>query len=573
MAWRERFSIVRFFDFAEEGPTEKRYSLLRRNMVILMILVTIVPLCFMALLNYHQYQTTLRDEIVNPMRVLVNKTKHSFELFLAERLSAVSFIASAYSYDKLTNDAELNRVFRAMKREFGGFVDLGLIDETGLQVSYVGPYDLKGKNYSEQSWFHETQVRGGYVSDVFMGFRGFPHIVMAVLNTSESSKGWILRATIGTDRFLDLLGSMGLEPKTDAFLINKNGIFQTPSKWYGGVLEKFPFALPPPTYEANVVEVKDPQGRDVFMAYTYFAHSPYILAVVKPRGEVLRSWYTVRSELFFLFVTSVIVIFIVVVKLTAIMVNRMRESDEKREVAFREVEHTHKLSSIGRLAAGVAHEINNPMAIINEKAGLMKDLIEYKPDFPDREKFLSLVNSVLQSVHRCRSITHRLLGFARRMEVQIEVLDLNEVIQETATFLEKEALYRKVQIKLQLDPALPRIDSDRGQLQQVFLNILNNALAAVEDGGQVTVTSRQLDEETNVITIQDNGCGMSEGVLQHIFEPFFTTKKGTGTGLGLPITYGIVKKLGGNIEVQSQEGVGTTFTITLPQKAGEESGG
>ncbi len=573
MTWRDRFSLQSLFNFPEEGSTQKRYSLLRRNMIILMILVTIVPLFFMALLNYYQYQTTLRDEIVNPMRVLVNKTKHSFELFLAERLSAVSFVASAYSYEKLSNEAELNRIFRVMKREFGGFVDLGLIDELGVQVSYVGPYDLKGKNYSEQSWLHETQVRGGYVSDVFMGFRGFPHLVMAVLNNSESLKGWVLRATVDTDRFQDLITSMGLDPKTDAFLINKSGVFQTPSKWYGGVLERFPFDLPPPSYEANVVEVKDPAGRDLFMAYNYFAHAPYILVVVKPRGEVLRSWYTLKSELFFLFLVSVAIIFLVVFKLTDLMVHRMQECDERREVAFREVEHTHKLSSIGRLAAGVAHEINNPMAIINEKAGLMKDLIEFKPDFPDKEKFLGLVGAVLQSVHRCRSITHRLLGFARRMEVQVEVLDLNEVIRETAAFLEKEALYRKVQIKLELDSTLPRIASDRGQLQQVFLNILNNALAAVADGGQITVVSRPVDDDTNEVTIQDNGCGMPEAVLQHIFEPFFTTKKGTGTGLGLPITYGIVKKLGGNIEVQSEEGVGTTFTITLPLRASEESGG
>ncbi len=573
MGWRERLSIQCLFDFSEECSTKQRYNLLRRNMLILMIVVTILPLCFMALLNYHQYQTTLREEIVNPMRVLVNKTKHSFELFLAERLSALSFVASAYSYDILSNEAEINRVFRAMKREFGGFVDLGLIDESGVQVSYVGPYELKGKNYSEQSWFHQTQVRGGYVSDVFMGFRGFPHIVMAVLNSSESSKGWILRATIDTDRFQDLIASMGLDPRTDAFLINKNGVFQTPSKRYGGVLEKFPFDLPPASFEANVLEVKDPQGREVFMAYTYFSHAPYILIVVKPQGEVLRSWYTLKSELFFLFISSVVVIFFVVFKLTNLMVNRMRESDEKREVAFREMEHSHKLSSIGRLAAGVAHEINNPMAIINEKAGLMKDLIELKPDFAEREKFLSLVNAVLQSVQRCRSITHRLLGFARRMEVQIEVLDLNEVIRETAAFLDKEALYRKVQIKLQLDPDLPKIASDRGRLQQVFLNIMNNALAAVSDGGQISVTSRKQDEAWTVVTIQDNGCGMSEATLKHIFEPFFTTKKGTGTGLGLPITYGIVKKLGGSIGVQSQEGVGTTFTVTLPMRAGEDSGG
>ena len=117
-----------------------------------------------------------------------------------------------------------------------------------------------------------------------------------------------------------------------------------------------------------------------------------VLVVIKQAGEVLKSWYTLKTEIFFIFSASVLVILLVVFKLTDLLVKRMRESEEKREAAFREMEHTHKLSSIGRLAAGVAHEINNPMAIINEKAGLMKDLIEYgaefsgegKVPFPDR---------------------------------------------------------------------------------------------------------------------------------------------------------------------------------------------
>jgi two-component system NtrC family sensor kinase len=120
---------------------------------------------------------------------------------------------------------------------------------------------------------------------------------------------------------------------------------------------------------------------------------------------------------------------------------------------------------------------------------------------------------------------------------------------------------------------LPPIASHRGQLQQVFLNLLNNAIAAVEDGGVITVTSWEKDMLTDAVSIQDNGCGMTEETLKHIFEPFFTTKGGKGTGLGLPITYGIVKKLGGDIEVHSKEGAGTTVMVSLPKKPREGSGG
>ncbi len=561
---------LRVLDFPEEGDSPERYRLLRRNITILMILVTVIPVVIMAGVNYHLYQTSLKDEIVNPLRVLVDKTRHSIELFLAERVSAVSFIASAYSFEQLNEENTLNRIFKVMRQEFGGFVDLGVIDGNGLQVSYAGPYELKGKDYSEQSWFHEVQIRGIYISDVFMGYRRFPHIVIAIQRRTDEGKTWIIRATIDTEKFNDLIASMRLDPKSDAFLLNKSGIIQTPSKWYGGVLETFPMPLPPFTNEASVAEQHDNHGKEILLAYTYFPHSPFLLAVIKPRGEILRAWTTLKTELFLVFVISVIAIFLVVFRLTDMMVRHLKESDEKREAAFREMQHTHKLSSIGRLAAGVAHEINNPMAIINEKAGLMKDLIDYGSDVPEKEKFLALTDSILNSVARCRSITHRLLGFARRMEVQIEEMDLNEVIRETYSFLEKEALYRNLDIRLQLAENLPRIASDRGQLQQLFLNLLNNAFAAVENAGMISITSWERDIDTVGVSIQDNGCGMSEETLKHLFEPFFTTKKGQGTGLGLSITYGIVKKLGGDIEVQSRQGHGTTMTVYLPKKSRED---
>ncbi len=302
------------------------------------------------------------------------------------------------------------------------------------------------------------------------------------------------------------------------------------------------------------------------MAYSYFQNSPYVLVVVKPKGELFKSWYTLKTGILYVFLAGVLIILLVVFKLTGFLVRRLQESDDRREAALREIEHSHKLSSIGRLAAGVAHEINNPMAIINEKAGLMKDLIELGGEFTNRDKFLALTDAVISSVERCRSITHRLLGFARRMDPHIENIDINEVIRETVGFVEKEARYRNLDLRLQLADNLDQIDSDRGQLQQVFLNLLSNAFAAVEDGGTVTVCTCD-NGETLSVSVEDNGFGMSEDTLRHVYEPFFSTKKkGHGTGLGLFITYGIIKKLGGQIEAKSKEGQGTTMTVHLPKK-------
>jgi two-component system NtrC family sensor kinase len=159
------------------------------------------------------------------------------------------------------------------------------------------------------------------------------------------------------------------------------------------------------------------------------------------------------------------------------------------------------------------------------------------------------------------------------MDVEVQLLDVNDVITETLGFLEKEALYRNIKLNLELAQDLPKIASDRGQLQQIFLNILNNALAATDKGGTISLVSFERDSETVGVTIQDTGHGMSDETLKHVFEPFFTTKEaGQGTGLGLSITYGIVKRLGGDIEVQSKVGTGTRFTVYLPKKTDTQPG-
>lgn len=246
------------------------------------------------------------------------------------------------------------------------------------------------------------------------------------------------------------------------------------------------------------------------------------------------------------------------------MVNRIRRADMRRAEFVHNIEYTSKMASIGRLAAGVAHEINNPLAIINEKAGLMKDLVGMTEDFPHKERFLKTIAAITKSVDRCSAITHRLLGFAKRMDVKLETIDLEELLKEVLSFLGKEAAYRNIQIDFHVDEEIPSIESDRGQLQQVFLNIINNAVAAVDKDGHIDIWIEKRRDGQVRVRIKDDGHGISRENLKKIFEPFFTTKKEYGTGLGLSITYGIVQKLGGNIEVESEVGKGTSFIITLP---------
>ncbi len=554
--------------FLEVEYSEDRYHNLRRNIRILMIALTIIPLVLMALINYHQYQSSLKEEIVGPTKLLANKTTHSFQFFLNERLSLIKSISYFYSKDQLCDEKTLNHILYTLKKEFVGFVDLGLINgDDGTQICYAGPYKLLGKNYATQSWFHEVTLKGTYISDVFLGYRKFPHIAIAVQRLEADGQSWIVRTTIDTTMFDNLIAAMGLDSESDAFVLNKEGVFQTNSRLYGKVLEQCPIQIPSGGYSTYVVEKKDPNGIDVFLAYAHLPYPEYTLVIAKPHSAVLKAWYALKSDLVVVFLVSSALILIVVFRLTDILVSRIREADQRRELAFRELQHSHKLSSIGRLAAGVAHEVNNPLAIINEKAGLIQDLIKVSPDFAQKEKFSTLVRSILQSVSRCRTITHRLLGFAKRMEIEVENLDLNELMQEVLGFLEREALYRNIDITVNLAKDLPRIDSDRGQLQQVFLNILNNAVAAVEDEGRIAITTWEKDADTVAASIEDDGCGMSEETCRYIFEPFFTTKKEKGTGLGLSITYGIVQKLGGDIEVKSTENKGTKFIISLPKKS------
>ncbi|MDL2316622.1 two-component sensor histidine kinase [Desulfovibrio sp. OttesenSCG-928-A18] len=544
----------------------EHYKALQRKIVLIMVAAAIVPLIILAAINYFEFQATFLREAQTPFRSIVAKTKNSFELFLAERSSTVSLIASIYGYDDLADKGTLRRIFLAMQREFAGFADLALIDEDGRIVNYVGPYykELEGVDYSSQEWFHRVRSQNRYTSEVFSGFRHFPHVVIAVRHTTPDGQSWIVRATLDTTQFKKILAAMNLEPGSDAFLISRQGILQTDSAYYGKALEPVPLDLPAAGQEATVAESVDSRGRKILVSVAGIADTDFVLMAVKSTDAFLLNWLIVRLDLLLVFLFSCLCIYFVAARTVGRLIDRLHQSDQERERAMLQMEHSQKLSSIGRLAAGIAHEVNNPLAIINEKAGLLQDIVALEKEFPKRDMFEAQLASITAAVQRCKDITHRMLGFARRMDVKIEQLNVNDMVRETLTFLEKEALHRQVRIVLELDDSLPAVSCDRGQLQQVFLNVLTNALAAVPEGGRTTIRSFARGASFIAVSFEDNGVGMDEETRAHIFEPFFTTKGEEGTGLGMSIIYGIVKRHGGDIEVQSELGSGSTVTVILP---------
>jgi len=226
-----------------------------------------------------------------------------------------------------------------------------------------------------------------------------------------------------------------------------------------------------------------------------------------------------------------------------------------------------KLAAIGELSAGIAHEINNPLAIIRQEAEWMQHLLKKLAgrELQEMAELQGSVRQIVEQVDRCTEITRNLLDFARKRDPVIQAVEINRLIESMVMLVEKEGKHNNIGIVREYDPHLPVIYSDAPQLRQVVLNFLTNAAHAIGKNGTVTIITRLRDPESVDIVIRDTGCGIPAENLKKIFDPFFTTKPpGQGTGLGLSICHGIIQRLGGSIKVKSQVGRGTEFTITLP---------
>ena len=250
---------------------------------------------------------------------------------------------------------------------------------------------------------------------------------------------------------------------------------------------------------------------------------------------------------------------------------KQRETEREAEAQYKarieqQMIATERLAALGTLAAGVAHEINNPLAIINEAAGYLGLLLNKRElaDLPRKQEFENALHKITKGVKRARTITHQLLGSVRPHEPLLKKTSLNQLVNEIIDLVKKEAEYKMIHISCEPLQDLDETWMDANQVRQILINLLTNAIHATSHEGRITISLRKTSEKI-FFSVSDTGKGIPKENLQRIFEPFFSDKPpGEGTGLGLFVTREIVEKLGGGIEVESKVGKGTTMTIALP---------
>ena len=545
---------------------QRKYSKLRRRLVSIMAGFSLVPLAAVSLFLATDFQSTYRQKIENNLQSLAWNNKRAIDMFLEERAAQLMTLAATSTFAQLSDEAYLNEAFRVMQSSSSSLIDLGVINSDGVHAAYVGPYDLEGYDYSDQEWFHETLLKGVYVSDVFMGFRRYPHFIIAVTRR-EGGNLWILRATINSEVFDNLVqGSMTGE-NGDAFLVNADNVLQTGSRFNGDVLETAPLGRHE-FFTGVRPEDLEVDGRAMMAGLVWLETTKWMLVIMEDPAEEMSPLFRTKSLLVILALCGVAVIFAGAAMTSAAICKRLRASDMEKAALDSNLMQSSKMAALGKLAAGVAHEVNNPLTLIREGAGWLKDLLEdeHPGKMESYGEFKKGLDMIEHHVDRAKEVTHRMLGFGRRMEPVQEHVDLNAVAEQTLKFLDQEALHRSIVIERDFKEGLPPVTTDMSQLQQVILNVVDNAVDAVDRNGSIRVITG-LDEggKEVFLSVVDSGPGMPHEVMQKIFDPFYTTKSvGEGTGLGLAICYSIMEKLGGRIDVESQPGMGSVFTIRIP---------
>jgi two-component system NtrC family sensor kinase len=548
----------------------KPYQKLWWNIILATLSFSVIPLFILGGVIYHQFSVSYSAKIKENMKTLAENRCSSIDLFFDERISQLMALANTHSVEQLQNEDYLHRVFNVIQTRSKSFLDIGVIDQDGNHLAYVGPYYniLKAVNYKNEDWFHAVMSTGVYVSDVFMGFRKLPHFIIAVL-VREKNQSWILRATIDSDVIENIVRAAWIGKRGDAFIINRDNVLQTASRFNGSVLGK-PKAPDFAAATGTQVEEIDFEGENSFFAISVIKPKKWVMIIKEDPTEQLTPLLRARFMAALIGLGGVLLIIIGAVFTTRAMMQELERMDRKKAASDEVAIQSSKMAALGKMAAGIAHEINNPLAVIGEKAGWIKDLLKMEDVVGNKnlQEVADAVGKIEYHIVRAKTVTHRLLGFARRMEPVSEKVNLNSVLDESIDFLENEARYRNVDIQVDYTQNLPLITSDPSQLQQVFLNILNNAIDAIGKDGQITITTRVLTSKKELaVEIADNGPGISKEIIDKIFDPFFTTKEvGKGTGLGLSISYSIVEKLGGRMMVASEEGKGTTFSIYFPVK-------
>ncbi len=507
--------------------------------------------------------------------------RNLIDQFLREKTTILQFATASFNLEELSAAANLGVVLQNLQSQSKAFFDLGVFDANGRHIAYAGPFDLAGKSYAEADWFKAVQERGVFISDEFLGYRRIPHFIIAVKKIEKETL-WYLRATIDTYHFNDLVESIRIGRTGEAYIVNHAGVLQTRRRSGGHIMES----------DADFPGYTLPEGPDA----AFFSNGGLRNRFLYASAPILQTdWILIVrqsiDDAYTLLATAVLISFLLLLGggglvmlmgffMSSNVASRLKLADFERREMKTQLILAGKLAEVGEMSTGIAHEINNPLQVMKSEVAMIQSLtddIEAAAGETAGEKLFDLKDSTREigvQIDRCSKITQGLLNFARKKESTKEVIALERFIPKMVQLVDQRARLENIRIVEEIESDLPAVTSDAAQLQQVFLNLFNNAIYALKgrSAAEIRVDVRK-ENEAILIRIADNGCGFSPEQMEKAFLPFYTTKPvGQGTGLGLSTVYGIITSLGGDITLTSEEGVGSEFQIRLPIENGLNTG-
>jgi two-component system, NtrC family, sensor kinase len=549
------------------GDLRSYFRQLERRFQAGLLLAFLIPFASLSAYFHFQFHFTLKETGKLNLAAIAESQRNTVDLFLQERLVNIFSLFRSAAFSLTPTQQQMDTLLRQLRQASDAFIDVGLITGGGLQIGYAGPYPyLQNKDYSNQEWFVQLMAPESYhcVSDIYLGFRNKLHFTIGTRQNIDN-RPCVLRATLDPDKFYMFLMTMNHGKGVESALVNRQGRFQLVDPRAHQPQSRSDY-LPPEDQPYGARAVRK-NGDSILIAHAWLSEVRWALLVSEPLSMAYAQLYRARK---IMLISSTIILGVVVAAIwlaTRAIIAKARENAQKRDELSNQLLHASKLASLGELATGVAHEINNPLAIVIATTGVIKDMLnpEFKLEWTPQQ-IRDELKTIEAAVFRARGITQQLLNYGHKNQPRMISTDINAMLEDVLGGFKEHALaLDNVTVIRDFDAGLPEVLVDPDQIRQVFLNLINNAGDAIKGPGQITLSTRQ-DDAALRVTVTDTGVGMDAEQLKKIFDPFYTTKEvGTGTGLGLSVSIGIVESMGGTIEVQSMPGAGSAFTVELPK--------
>ena len=431
-------------------------------MTLIIMAVSFISLMLTGGIILERFSSAYHEKVLEHLGELVQKHSRSIDRFLTDRLGDIRVLARSYDQVDLAKPGFLRRKLSLLREEYGGvYVDLGLVDSNGIQLLYAGPFNLARAKYAEAEWFKKTIHSEHFISDVFTGLRGSPHFIVAVKQRWQG-RDWILRATIDFEAFNSMVEKLRIGRTGFAFILNRKGAFQTKPR-FEVMLTQEPYLSflqgKADSGQVRMAETTGSGGRKSIVALAPLKGGRWVLCCQQESNDAFTDLRNTQILGLIVILICGLIIVVVAFLQSRRMTGRIALANRETEVMTEKVIETGRLASIGELAAGIAHEINNPVAIIVEEAGWMEDLLEDEDPAcqKNQAEFRQSLSQIKTQGGRCKEITHKLLSFAHKTDSMVHEISLNEVLTDAVSLLKQKTRYADVRIETDLASGLPLI--------------------------------------------------------------------------------------------------------------------